>query len=84
MNSNRQDHTAAIRTGQALVRSIDASLLLIALEEDDRARRTLEQMNLLCQAQLRQLVEPLPAHVTAQIMAVSAKQVRPVAALGLN
>jgi hypothetical protein len=53
------------------VRLIEAAAVLNEWEDDERSRRRLEPVQRRCQDGLRKLVEVLPPHVTAQIMAAS-------------
>jgi hypothetical protein len=58
---------------RAYVRLIEAAAVLIEWEEGERSRRPLGMVRRRCQEGLRQLVAPLPPHVTAQIVAASEK-----------
>ena len=66
------------------VRLIKAAAVRIELEEHDESRVKLEVVRRRYQKALRQLVETLPPHVTAKIMAASEKVLGTVRNVGKN
>jgi len=78
------DYSATIRAGRAYVRLIEAAGVLAEWEDDDHNRRKWQRVRRSAQEGLRKLVEVLPAHVTAEIMAASEKALGPVRDLELN
>jgi hypothetical protein len=78
------DYSATIRAGRAYVRLIEAAGVLAGWEDDDRSRRNWQRIRRSAQDSPRKLVEVLPAHVTAEILAASEKALGTVREVGLN
>ena len=84
MTANHPDYSATIRAGRAYVRLIEAAGVLAEWDEDGRSRRKWQRLRRSAQESLRKLVEVLPPHVTAEIIAASEKALGIVGDVGLN
>ena len=84
MSNFAPDFSSSIRAGRAYVRLIEASAVLIEWDEDDRSRRKWQRLRRETQERLRCLIEVLPPHVTAEILAASEKTWGTVQDAGLN
>lgn len=84
MHPGEPDYSAIIRLGRAHVRLIEAAQLLLEHAVSAHERRRLERLLAHYQPVLRELLEELPPHVSAQILAASDKMLGTVQDVGMN
>jgi hypothetical protein len=82
--SGQLSHSETIVRGRALVRLIEAADVLIASAMSDSEMDVQTRARDVCRSHLRAIIANLPAHIGAEILAVSEKIHGPVGEVSLN